>query len=60
MKQAEIVKLSTEDLISKVASASEQLSSMIFNHKMTPVENPLRIRLLRREIARMRTELAKR
>ena len=48
MKQAEILKLSTEDLKSKVATASEQLSSLKFNHKMTPVENPLRIRILRR------------
>lgn len=60
MKQAEIVKLSTEDLKSKVATASDQLSSLKFNHKMTPIENPLRIRILRREIARMRTELEKR
>lgn len=60
MKQAEIVKMSTEDLKSKIASMSEQLSSLKFNHRMTPVENPLRIRGMRRVIARMNTELAKR
>ena len=60
MKQAELVKLSTEDLKSKIASMAEQLSSLKFNHRMTPIENPLRIRGMRRVIARMNTELAKR
>jgi large subunit ribosomal protein L29 len=60
MKQAELVKLSTEDLKSKVVSMTEQLSSLKFNHRMTPIENPLRIRGMRRVIARMNTELAKR
>ena len=60
MKQEEIVKMSTEDLKSKVLSTGEQLASMKFNHKMTPMENPLRIRGMRRLVARMMTELAKR
>ena len=60
MKQAELVKLTTEDLKSKISSFSEQLASLKFNHKMTPIENPLRIRLMRKDVARMKTELAKR
>jgi large subunit ribosomal protein L29 len=60
MKQEEIVKMSTEDLTSKMLSTGEQLAAMKFNHKMTPMENPLRIRGMRRLVARMKTELARR
>ena len=60
MKQQEIVKLSDSDLNNKIADMQIQLSNLKFNHKVSPVENPLRIRVLRRNVARLLTELSKR
>lgn len=60
MKQQEIVKLSDSDLNNKITDMQIQLSNLKFNHKVSPVENPLRIRVLRRNVARLLTELSKR
>ncbi len=60
MKQQEIVKLSDSDLSNKITDMQIQLSNLKFNHKVSPVENPLRIRVLRRNVARLLTELSKR
>ncbi len=60
MKQQEIVKLSDSDLNNKIADMQIQLSNLKFNHKVSPVENPLRIKVLRRNVARLLTELSKR
>ena len=60
MKQQEIVKLSDNDLNNKITDMQIQLSNLKFNHKVSPVENPLRIRVLRRNVARLLTELSKR
>jgi|TARA_B100000401_G_C52778330_1_gene706910 large subunit ribosomal protein L29 len=60
MKQQEIVKLSDNDLNNKITDMQIQLSNLKFNHKVSPVENPLRIKVLRRNVARLLTELSKR
>lgn len=60
MKQQEIVKLSDSDLNNKIADMQIQLSNLKFNHKISPVENPLRIKVLRRNVARLLTELSNR
>ena len=60
MKQQEIVKLSDSDLNNKITDMQIQLSNLKFNHKVSPVENPLRIKVLRRNVARLLTELSKR
>jgi|TARA_B100001250_G_C19572876_1_gene688413 large subunit ribosomal protein L29 len=60
MEQQEIVKLSDSDLNNKIADMQIQLSNLKFNHKVSPVENPLRIKVLRRNVARLLTELSKR
>jgi len=60
MEQQEIVKLSDSDLTNKIADMQIQLSNLKFNHKVSPVENPLRIKVLRRNVARLLTELSKR
>jgi len=60
MKQQEIVKLSDSDLNNKIADMQIQLSNLKFNHKVSPVENPLRIKVLRRNVARLLTELSNR
>ena len=60
MKQQEIAKLSLEDLKSRIIDFKNQLDSLKLTHKMAPVENPLRIRSMRKVIARLSTELTKR
>lgn len=48
------------DLKAKISEDQLRLKKMQFAHAMTPVENPMSIRILRKDIARMQTELKKR
>lgn len=60
MKQKEITQLSDSDLKSRIGSFEDQLSKMKISHSVSPMENPLQIRSIRRTIARLKTELGKR
>ena len=60
MKQQEISKLSIDDLKKQVLSETEKLTKMKLGHKVTPLENPIQIRDVRKQIARLNTELRKR
>ncbi|MCS6933723.1 MAG: 50S ribosomal protein L29 [Chitinophagales bacterium] len=60
LNQKDIQQFVTEDLIAKIKSEREELRRMVFNHSVTPLDNPLAIRTKRRNIARMLTELNKR
>jgi len=52
--------LSEQDLKDKISEEQLRLKKITFSHAITPIENPMSIRSLRREIARMKTELHKR
>lgn len=52
--------LNDEDLREKISEEQLRLKKMTFSHAITPIENPMSIRSLRREIARLRTEQHKR
>ena len=60
MKQIEITQLTDADLKGKIVLFEEQISKMKVSHSVTPMENPLQIRSLRKTIARLNTELTKR
>lgn len=60
MKQAEITKMSIEDVKSSISNFSEQLVKMKLAHKVSPMENPIQIQKVRKTIARLKTELTKR
>ena len=60
MKQEEIAKLSEQDLKERLADFREQLNKLKLNHKITPLENPMVIRNVRKTVARLDTELSKR
>jgi large subunit ribosomal protein L29 len=60
MKQVEILKLSIEDLKSRLSDFQNQYVNLKLTHKMAPIENPLRITSMRKVIARLNTELTKR
>ncbi len=60
MKQEEIVQLSLEDLKDRLDESNEKMGKLVLTHKVSPLENPLQIRSLRKTIARLNTELVKR
>ncbi|MCS3530996.1 50S ribosomal protein L29 [Chryseobacterium sp. JUb7] len=57
MKTADIKNLSAEDIQAQLADAKAQYSKMKLAHKISPLENPIQIRDLRKAIARLNTEL---
>jgi large subunit ribosomal protein L29 len=60
MKQQDILKLSDADLRNQVSTLEDKIAKMKLSHKVTPIENPLQIRAVRKTIARLNTELTKR
>jgi large subunit ribosomal protein L29 len=60
MKQSEVKELSTKDLAEKITDQKALLTKVKMGHKVSPIENPLKIRESRRTIARLKTELVKR
>jgi large subunit ribosomal protein L29 len=60
MKNSEIIELTTAEIIEKIAIASEELVRMKLNHAVNPLENPMKIRFARKDVARLNTELRKR
>ncbi|MEL6918700.1 MAG: 50S ribosomal protein L29 [Bacteroidota bacterium] len=60
MKQSEIKELSVEGLREKLAEYKKQHTDLKIAHSVTPLENPLQIRKVRRTVARLATELTKR
>ena len=60
MKQSEIKELATADLNEKLAAMQKNYSDLKMAHAITPMENPLQLRSLRRTVARIATELTKR
>tara|TARA_B100000674_G_C37397528_1_gene714734 strand:- start:304 stop:495 length:192 start_codon:yes stop_codon:yes gene_type:complete len=57
MKAAELRELSTEDLKEKLAQESKALNSLVLNHAVSPIENPMVIKSTRRLVARLKTIL---
>jgi large subunit ribosomal protein L29 len=57
MKNSDIKNLSVAELKEKIASEREALRKIQFAHKISSIENPMRIKQTRRLIARLSTEL---
>ncbi|NDV57463.1 50S ribosomal protein L29 [Bacteroides sp. 519] len=60
MKIAEIREMSTADLAERIEAEVVNYDHMILNHSISPLDNPSKIKQLRRTIARMKTELRER
>jgi large subunit ribosomal protein L29 len=58
MKQKEIIKLSKEDLQDKLVENQKQLEELRMTHSISPLENPLEIKRLRRIVARIKTTIS--
>jgi large subunit ribosomal protein L29 len=57
MKNSDIKALSVAELKEKIASEKEALRKIQFAHKISSIENPMRINQTRKLVARLSTEL---
>ena len=60
MKQKEVIEMSIDELNEKLISFKKELSEMKMTHAVSPIENPLQIKNIRRTIARINSELFRR
>jgi large subunit ribosomal protein L29 len=60
MNNSEILELTTEELVARVSEEKSNLTKLKFAHAVSAIENPLRINKVRKDIARLNTELTKR
>ena len=60
MKPQVIRELSTKDLLERLDEEKKQLTRLKINHAVSPLDNPMRIRAMRRDVARMTAELSHR
>jgi large subunit ribosomal protein L29 len=55
-KKQDLSAMSAEEVSKQIEETDLRLKKMTFSHAITPIENPMSIRLLRREIARLKTQ----
>ncbi|HUH51460.1 MAG TPA: 50S ribosomal protein L29 [Flavobacterium sp.] len=60
MKQSEIKNLSVAELQEQLAQLRKTYAELKTAHVVSPIQNPLQIRAVRRSIARVATEITKR
>ena len=57
MKAAEIRELSADDLQAKLKEARAELFNLRFQHAINQLENPMRMKEVKKDIARIKTVL---
>jgi large subunit ribosomal protein L29 len=60
MKTAEIKELSTKEIQERIDAEKDSLVRIKLNHVVSPLDNPLKIRHARKNIARLMTEMGQR
>lgn len=60
MKSTEIKELNEKELSEKLVAQKELLARLKMNHAISPLDNPMQIKQVRRGIARIATELRQR
>lgn len=60
MKQSEVRKLSESELQEQLNQYKKTYAEMKMSHAITPLQNPLELRKVRRVVARLSCELTKR
>ncbi|BCS84943.1 MULTISPECIES: 50S ribosomal protein L29 [Prevotella] len=60
MKIKELKELDVKGLAEKLETSKAKLNQMKLNHSIAPLENPSQIKVARRDIARIETELRQR
>jgi len=56
-KEEEVTGYSPEEIKEKIGSETEALRKLKFAHKVSSIENPMRIKETRKLIARLKTQL---
>jgi large subunit ribosomal protein L29 len=60
MRAEEVREMSIEDIRARVAELEEERFRLRFRSATEPLENPLRLRTIRKDIARLKTVLSER
>ncbi len=60
MKNSEILELSLDELSARLAEEKSILTKLKFAHTVSAIENPSRITKIKKDIARLNTEITKR
>ena len=60
MKSAEIREIPTNELKERLETAQANYNQTLLNHAVSPIANSASIKMARRDIARMKTELLQR
>ncbi len=60
MKSSEVRELTTKELKEKLDNERNLMTRMQLNHAVSPLDNPMKIKETRRNVARMATELRQR
>jgi len=60
MKPSVIREMSTNELKERLDEEQKQLQKLRLNHAVSPLENPMKIKVYRTTVARIKTELRKR
>ena len=60
MKQSEITQLTTAELQEKLGDTKKSYADLKLAHAVSPLENPIQLRNVRRNVAKLATELTKR
>lgn len=60
MKNSEVKEMSLKDLKERIESEKETLVRMKMNHVVSPLDNPIKLRESKRNVARLLTELRNR
>ena len=60
MKTSEIKELSTKEIVERIQTEKESLVRLKLNHAVSPLENSMRLKESRKNIARLKTALRSR
>jgi large subunit ribosomal protein L29 len=60
MKVTEIKELTTKELLERIDAEKDILKKMKLNHAVSPLDNPMKIVVVRKNIARLMTVLRQR
>jgi large subunit ribosomal protein L29 len=60
MKNSEIRELTTKEILERIDNERSYLQKLRLNHAVSPVDNPNKITIAKRNIARLLTELGQR
>ncbi|KPL15411.1 MAG: hypothetical protein AMS26_07585 [Bacteroides sp. SM23_62] len=60
MKQSEIIELTDNELLERLDNEKDYLARLRLNHAISPLDNPNKIVVARRNVARLTTEVNRR